>query len=92
MTSPHAQRRSRREQLTVSSRGQITLPASMRKHLGITPGDSVIVEESDGALQLKPAVVYELDLYSDEQIADWDAADQLSPQERNAILERLKHA
>lgn len=50
------------------------------------------MEEIDGALQLKPAVVYELELYSDEQIAAWDAADQLSLEERNAILERLKHA
>ena len=27
-----------RETLIVSSRGQITLPAGMRKHLGIAPG------------------------------------------------------
>jgi antitoxin PrlF len=31
--------------LTMSSRGQITLPAGMRKHLGIAPGSALIVEE-----------------------------------------------
>jgi AbrB family looped-hinge helix DNA binding protein len=33
-----------REVLTVSRRGQITLPAGMRRHLGIAPGGAVIVE------------------------------------------------
>jgi bifunctional DNA-binding transcriptional regulator/antitoxin component of YhaV-PrlF toxin-antitoxin module len=36
MTTP--QRPSLREVVAVSSRGQITLPAGMRKHLGIQPG------------------------------------------------------
>ena len=43
------------EVLTVSRRGQITLPAGMRLHLGIAPGGAVIVEECEGELRLKPA-------------------------------------
>jgi hypothetical protein len=35
-------RASQREVLTVSSRGQITLPAEMRRHFGIEPGGAVI--------------------------------------------------
>ena len=79
-----------REVLTVSSRGQITLPAGMRKHLGIAPGGAVIVEELDGELRLKPAEVLEVDLYSDAQIETWDRADVLSTSERNNILKRLQ--
>ena len=81
-----------REVLTVSSRGQITLPAGMRRHLGIAPGGAVIVEECEGGLRLKPAAVLELDLYSDAQIESWDQADALSADERNAILSRLLQA
>ena len=84
--------RLQREVLTVSSRGQITLPAGMRKKLGITPGGTVIVEQVDGELRLKPAAVLEIELYSDEQIAAWDHADQLDTSERNHILERLQQA
>jgi AbrB family looped-hinge helix DNA binding protein len=79
-----------REVLTVSSRGQITLPAGMRKHLGIAPGGAVIVEELDGELRLKPAEVLEVDLYTDAQIETWDRADVLSTRERNNILKRLQ--
>lgn len=79
-----------REVLTVSNRGQVTLPAGMRKHLGIRPGGAVIVEECGGELRLKPAVVLEVESYSDAQIADWDRADALSTDERRRILERLQ--
>jgi AbrB family looped-hinge helix DNA binding protein len=81
-----------REVLTVSRRGQITLPAGMRRHLGIAPGGAVIVEECDGELRLKPAAVVELDRYSDSEIEAWDRADALSVSERQAILTRLLQA
>ncbi|MCP9861509.1 MULTISPECIES: AbrB/MazE/SpoVT family DNA-binding domain-containing protein [unclassified Cyanobium] len=55
-------RASLREVLTVSSQGQITLPAEMRRHLGIEPGDAVIVEVCGGELRLKPAAVLEVEL------------------------------
>jgi len=79
-----------REVLTVSSRGQVTLPAGMRKHLGIEPGGTLIVEACEGELRLKPAAVLELEHYTDAQIAEWDRADALSADERRRILERLQ--
>lgn len=78
------------ETLIVSSRGQITLPASMRKHLGIEPGGALIIEERNGELTLKPAAVLKIERYSDEQIAQWDAEDRLSPDERKRILAKLQ--
>ena len=79
-----------REVLTVSSRGQITLPAEMRRQLGIEPGGAVIVEDFGGELRLKPAAVLEVELFSDEAIAEWDQADALTDQERQQILKRLQ--
>ena len=87
---PILKRASMREVLTVSSRGQITLPAEMRRHLGIEPGGAVIVEDCGGELRLKPAAVLEVELYSDEDIAEWDQADALSDHERQQIIERLQ--
>lgn len=77
MTVRLSQRVSLREVLTVSSRGQITLPPDMRRHLGIEPGGAVIVENCGDELHLKPATVLEIELYSDEDIAAWDQADRL---------------
>ena len=77
------------ETLVVSSRGQITLPAALRKRLGIKGGDIVILEDRGNEVVLKPGVVLEIQHYSDEQIAQWDAGDKLSDQERAQILDTL---
>ena len=77
------------ETLVVSGRGQITLPAALRKRLGIKSGDVVILEERDNEVVLKPAIVLEVQHYSDEQITQWDAEDKLSEQERAQILDTL---
>lgn len=74
-----------RENVIVSSRGSVSLPGRMRKHLGIKPGDVLIVEERGNELVLRPAAVIELDTYSDEQITAWDKEDQLSEMEHLAI-------
>jgi AbrB family looped-hinge helix DNA binding protein len=78
-----------RESLTVSGRGQITLPASMRKRLGIEAGGVLIAEEREGDIVLRPAAVLEIETYSDADIARWDAEDRLDDAERTAILQRF---
>ena len=77
------------ETLVVSGRGQITLPATLRKRLGIKGGDVMILEDRGGEIVLKPGVVVELQLYGDEQIARWEAEDALSDEEQTRILARL---
>ena len=77
------------ETLVVSSRGQVTLPATLRKRLGISPGDVLIVEDRDGELVFKPAAVFEMEHFTDEQIAEWDREDALSVDERARIEARL---
>lgn len=74
------------ETLIVSNRGQITLPAATRRRLGIRGGDVVILEDRGNEIVLKPGVVVEVDVYSDEQIAQWDAADRLEDVERHRIV------
>ena len=66
-----------RQNLTVSSRGQITLPVGIRKRLGIRSGGVVIAEERDGEVVLRPAAVVEIETYSDAEITRWDKEDHL---------------
>ena len=74
------------ETLIVSSRGQITLPAAIRKRLGISGGDVVILEDRGGEIVLKPGVVLEIQHYSEDEIARWDDDDKLEDEERARIL------
>jgi len=78
-----------RETVIVSNRGQLTLPARLRKRFGIQAGGPVIIEDRNGEIVLKPAVVMEVELYSDEQIASWDRDDRLDEDERTALKQRL---
>lgn len=78
-----------RQTLIVSSRGQITLPADIRKQFGIKSGAPVIIEDRNGELVLKPAVVVEVEMYSTEQIAEWDRQDRLDEAGRKAVAARL---
>ena len=78
-----------KETIIVSGRGQITLPASMRKRLGIKAGGVLVVEDRKGKLVLRPAAIVELDTYTEEEIARWEREDRLAPGERSRILKKL---
>ncbi len=79
-----------KESLVVSDRGQVTLPAAMRKSLGIGKNAVVTAEAVDGRIVLTPAVVVETERYTDEQIRAWDRADAFRPGEREKLDRRLK--
>ena len=78
-----------RQTLIVSDRGQLTLPASLRKRFGIKDGGAIILEERDNELVLKPAMVLEVEMYTDAQVSAWDVADRLDDAERQSVLQRL---
>ena len=78
-----------RETVVVSNRGQLTLPVGLRKKFGIQAGGPVIIEDRDGEIILKPAIVMEVELYSDEQISAWDREDALCDSERAALKQRF---
>jgi len=78
-----------RQTLIVSNRGQLTLPASLRKRFGIKDGGAIILEERDNELILKPAMVLEVEMYTDAQVSAWDEADRLDDAEREGVSQRL---
>lgn len=78
-----------RQHLTISKKGQVTLPVELRKKMGLEAGGTVIAEEKSGELVLRPAAVVEIDLYTDEQVSRWDDEDRLDDQTREMILGKL---
>jgi AbrB family looped-hinge helix DNA binding protein len=65
----------------LSSRGTITLPASVRRRLGLEEGDVLTVELSGRSIVLTPAVVAPIELYTEERLAEFAAAAELGPGE-----------
>jgi antitoxin PrlF len=78
-----------KENLILSNKGQVTLPAAMRKSLGLSNSAVLVAEQVGGKIVLTPAVVLETEIYSPEQIAEWDRADSFEPGERERLASRL---
>lgn len=75
--------------VSVSQRGQITLPVEVRRSLRITEGGVVTLELRNGEVVIRPAVVTEIEAYSDEEIALWDKEDRLDAEGRRRIRRKL---
>ena len=78
-----------KEDLFVSNKGQITLPAAMRKALGLHGNAIVTAEAQGGRIMISPAMVVETELWSDEQVRSWAEADTFAPDEREALAARV---
>jgi antitoxin PrlF len=61
--------------LTLSSRGTLTLPAKLRQSLGLKADDQLIAETVPGGLLLRPAVTLPVEMYTDERLAEFEAAE-----------------
>ena len=72
--------------LTVTSRGVVTLPAKLRRALGLRADDHLIAETTPEGLLLRPAVTLPVELYTDERIREFDEAEA----ELNKALRRRK--
>lgn len=61
--------------VTISSRGLVTLPAKLRKALGLKTDDQLIAEATPEGLLLRPAVTLPVEIYSDRRIREFDEAE-----------------
>jgi AbrB family looped-hinge helix DNA binding protein len=62
--------------IQVNERGSLTLPKKLRRALGIEKGGVMVVEPAEGGLLLRPAVAYPIELYTDDRVREFDAADR----------------
>lgn len=77
--------------IVMSSRGQITLPSEIRKKYGMDEGSILVAEDRNGEIILKPAAVFEVEYYTDEQVQELIAADSYkNNKERKLIREKLQ--
>ena len=67
--------------VTVTSRGVVTLPAKLRRTLGLKADDLLIAETTPEGLLLRPAVTLPVEIYSEKRIREFD--------EEEAALEKV---
>lgn len=74
--------------LTVTSRGVVTLPAKLRRALGLKADDQLIAETTPEGLLLRPAVTLPVEIYTDKRVSEFDEAEA----ELEKVLRRRKKA
>lgn len=62
-------------QLTINTRGVVTLPAKIRKIMGFQANDQLIAETTPQGLLLRPTVTLPLEMYSPSRVKEFDAAE-----------------
>ena len=77
---------------TVSSKSQITLPAAMRRALGLRDNAIVTAEQLGGRIVLTPAMVVETEIYQDADVEAWRQSDTLTTRDREDLTRKLKKA
>jgi bifunctional DNA-binding transcriptional regulator/antitoxin component of YhaV-PrlF toxin-antitoxin module len=61
--------------IQINRRGNLTLPMSFRKKLGLEKGGVVLAESLEQGIMLKPAVAFTIEMYSDSRVAEFDRAE-----------------
>lgn len=61
--------------VTVNSRGVVTLPAKLRRAMGLKADDQLIAQTTPDGLLLQPAITIPVELYTSARIREFDAAE-----------------
>jgi AbrB family looped-hinge helix DNA binding protein len=71
------------EVVKLGKKGQVSLPAAVLRKLGLQGAATTLLVETtdDGAVVLRPAGVYPIELYTDARIAEFDEANRLTKSE-----------
>lgn len=61
--------------LTMNRRGVVTLPAKLRRALGLNADDALIAETTPEGLLLRPAVTLPVEIYSEKRVREFEEAE-----------------
>ena len=78
------------EIVKLGKKGQGSLPAAVLRKRGLQGAATLLVETTDdGAVVLRPAGVYPIELYTDARIAEFDQANRLTGSEKARVRKAL---
>jgi AbrB family looped-hinge helix DNA binding protein len=79
------------ETAKLGKRGQVSIPKAVLDQLGIEAESILLVDiTEDGAILLRPAAVYPIEIYSDARVAEFMEEDRMTPEERERLQKKLK--
>lgn len=71
-------------------KGQVSIPKAVIDRLGLAPETVLLVETSpDGAITLRPAGVYPIEVYDDARVRELLVEDQMSDEEAERLRRKL---
>ena len=74
----------------LGKKGQLSLPAGVLRKLGLQGAATLLVEATDdGAVILRPAAVYPIELYTDARVKEFDAANRRTESEKARVRKVL---
>ncbi len=78
------------EIVRLGKKGQVSLPRAVLKRLRLT-GDVLLLVDTtpEGAILLKPAGVYPIEIYSERRIREFLVEDRMTPKEQQRTKRRL---
>lgn len=72
----------------LGKKGQVSIPRSVLKQLGLEGEGLLLVGTTDdGAIVLRPAAVYPIEMYSNDRLREFREQDRMT-QEEDALLRR----
>ena len=72
------------EPTRVGRRGTIVLSAKLRRRYGLEEGTTVVAEEVEYGVLLRPAALLPVEIYSPERKAEFLIANAIDPEDRKA--------
>ena len=77
--------------IKLGKKGQVSIPRSVLRRLGLSGDEMLLVDTSDdGAIVLRPAAVYPLEIYDAHRIEEFLEEDELSPELAARLRRRLE--
>jgi AbrB family looped-hinge helix DNA binding protein len=73
----------------LGKKGQVSIPKAVLDRLGLEPETVLLVEPTaDGAILLRPAAVYPVEVYSDARVREFLDEDRMTAGERTRVRRR----
>jgi AbrB family looped-hinge helix DNA binding protein len=75
----------------LGKKGQVSIPKTVLDRLGLEPETVLLVESTaDGAILLRPAAVYPVELYSDSRVREFLEEDSITPAETARVRKHTR--
>lgn len=76
--------------IKMGKRGTVVLPAKLRKQFGLQDGSLLVTEAKEGEIRLRPAFIYEPEMWTPERRAYLTLMNAITQEEYDRISDQLR--